>query len=126
MKMNFNFNMNRPGGLLTTISQPIITRILCLTLLTNLVGFGAACVSTLHVHALPDGRLVAHSHPMPYGEGGHKHGHSQQEYAAVQAVSKVLDTGGITSDGEPSVVVPFPILSFQSAILKRDSAMQVL
>ena len=101
--MIFNFNMAEQHKLLTTIGGSVTRRLICLILVATLIGFGGASLSTLHVHVLPDGRLVAHSHPLPDDEGGHEHGHTQQEYVAIQAAARALETGGLTSDDGPLI-----------------------
>lgn len=101
MKMIFNINRRefhwpQVGG-----SGVLIRRLICLTLVASLVGFGGATLSTLHVHIMPDGRIVAHSHPLPDGDGKHEHRHSQQECETIQCSLRALEIGGLIADSEP-------------------------
>jgi hypothetical protein len=108
MKMIFNIiKLHDSLTILTMMRGSVIRLLICLTLMVTLVGYGAASLSTLHIHVLPDGRLVVHSHPLPDDEGRHEHGHTQQEYVAIQAATRALETGGLISDDE--ALIEFPV-----------------
>lgn len=53
--------------------------------------FGCAAVVGLHLHVLPDGRVVAHSHPTESNEKrSGQHTHSGQEYTRIGEYGKLL------------------------------------
>ena len=71
--------------------------------------FVTANVTGLHLHVLPDGRVVVHSHPVDRdGEGGSRHRHTEHEYAVLSALGKPLqvhsfETGWSTVCIEPVI-----------------------
>jgi len=53
--------------------------------------FVTANVHGLHVHVLPEGREVVHSHPVDGDEeGGSRHQHTEHDYAVLSALAKPL------------------------------------
>lgn len=55
----------------------------------TLATSGAACVLGLHLHVLPDGRPVVHSHPVdPGSKEGNRHQHSAHERAIIAGLFK--------------------------------------
>lgn len=97
MKMIVNFNSSRKPLLLATLMASTMKQLVSLLLVVSLVGYGVSSLLNLHIHVLPDGTIVAHSHPIPDEEGGHKHKHSHKEFEAIKAAVNALTTGGLTS-----------------------------
>ncbi len=57
----------------------------------SIVGFIAVSVVCLHLHVLPDGRVVVHSHPVHKDdENGSKHQHTAHQYAILTALGNLL------------------------------------
>lgn len=80
----------------------IAKRLIAIFLLLSLTGFSAASLFSLHLHVLPGGRVVIHSHPLPDDNDEHSHNHSQQEYVALEAATRILEAGAlIPTDGPP-------------------------
>ena len=63
----------------------------------SLTGFSAASLLSLHLHVLPSGRVVAHSHPLPGKDSERSHDHSQQEYMALDAAARIFNSGDVFS-----------------------------
>ncbi len=80
----------------------IAKRLIAALLLLSLTGFSAASLFSLHLHVLPSGRVVVHSHPLPDDNDERSHNHSQQEYVALEAATRILEAGAFTpTDGPP-------------------------
>ncbi len=85
----------------------------------TLALFQLAYVSNLHVHVLPDGRVVVHSHPVERdSNSGSGHKHSQNEHAFLNALGKLLQAD--ISDHSPA---PVCLVSIQ---LRTDSSDQCI
>lgn len=78
----------------TASSQTLRTtvpRILAILVMSALLSSQFAVVLGLHWHALPDGTLVVHSHPVEKSrQGKGQHQHSSQEYTCLQIHGKLL------------------------------------
>lgn len=89
---------NGSKGLLETFLQiatdkkKLLTALTVLTLIFSIAGFSAVSLISLHLHFLPDGRVVAHSHS--HSDTGNRtggdHDHTQQEYTVIGAVAHFL------------------------------------
>jgi len=80
-----------------------------------ITGYGAAYLTGLHTHLLPDGRVIVHSHHTPKTEGasGH-HQHSAEEYAIFNAIGNLIKSGNITIFDIPAIyqTIPFFLTIF--------------
>ncbi|MBD3401752.1 hypothetical protein GF420_02565 [candidate division GN15 bacterium] len=73
------------------LSGPVAS--LAVLVVLALSAFQAASVLGLHVHVLPNGRVVVHSHPMDRDASGRStHQHTEHDFAVLNAVGKVLQT----------------------------------
>lgn len=69
----------------------IMIRMTAVAVVVTLALFQTAYISNLHVHVLPDGRIVAHSHPVERdSKSGSGHQHLQYEYSYLNALGKLL------------------------------------
>ena len=69
----------------------LIFRALAIIVVLSTVGFIAASVICLHLHVLPDGRVVVHNHPVHKDEeNGSKHQHTADQYAILTALGNLL------------------------------------
>jgi len=65
-----------------------------------IIGFKATSLITLHIHILPDGRVVAHSHPLPGNQDDDsKHKHTPHEYVILNAVVHSYQADDLSSFG---------------------------
>ena len=77
----------------------------------------------LHLHILPDGRVVAHSHPLtPDDRGRAKHQHLGNEYAVLNALAKLL----LTDKPEFSWSLPYFVTNTSRIDLPDDIAISRL
>lgn len=62
-----------------------------------IISFKATSLITLHSHVLPDGRIIAHSHPLP-GSSDHeeRHKHTSWEYIIFDAVGHLYQADNLT------------------------------
>jgi hypothetical protein len=76
-----------------TIVHTSLTRVVFGILLLSLLGYGYSAVATMHIHVLPDGRIVVHSHPTTNDAGGEgeSHSHSDSELSFLAQVSRLFD-----------------------------------
>jgi hypothetical protein len=104
MKMTFNFIL---VFLLkyqrVTLTIATTGRLTAIILMLSLMGFSAASLLSLHIHVLPNGRVVAHSHPHSDDDSEHQHHHTAQEFVVLQVAGRTLETGGIISVGELTI-----------------------
>ena len=70
-----------------------VKRALALLLIATLLTTGIASVVGLHLHVLPDGRLVVHSHPV--SNRSSQHHHSSHEFALLDAATHHLFYGDL-------------------------------
>ncbi|MFH1688278.1 MAG: hypothetical protein ABIE70_12255 [bacterium] len=71
----------------------ILIRVLATLVIIAIAAFNAAFYTGLHLHVLPDGRTVVHSHPVNRNEEGeNRHQHSEQEYVVLASLAKLLLT----------------------------------
>jgi len=69
----------------------ILVRAIAVFIVLAIVIFITASVLGLHLHVLPDGRVVVHSHPVDGGdEGRSRHQHTEHEYAVLSALGRPL------------------------------------
>lgn|GEM_PF-6119302 len=68
-------------------------------LILSLTGFCTASLLSLHLHILPGGRVVAHSHPLPDNGDEHSHDHTQQEYVALGKIAQILEADELSCGG---------------------------
>ncbi|MCK4605704.1 MAG: hypothetical protein KAU35_00265 [candidate division Zixibacteria bacterium] len=54
-----------------------------------MIAFIAGTLTSLHLHVLPDGRVVVHSHAQPESDSGTRHNHTDQEYKFFAALSQL-------------------------------------
>ena len=75
-----------------TIYRKLLTGLTVLVLILSIAGFSAASLVSLHIHVLPDGRVVSHSHSHSDTDDrtGRDHGHNQREYTVLSAVTHFL------------------------------------
>jgi len=69
----------------------LLFRAAAIIVVLSIGGFIAASVICLHLHVLPDGRVVVHSHPLHKDEdNGSKHQHTAHQYAILTALGNLL------------------------------------
>jgi len=68
------------------------TRLTAILVMLSVGGFSAASLVTLHYHVLADGFVTVHSHPLPDDNQRNTHKHSEQQYAELDAVNRMLET----------------------------------
>lgn len=72
-----------------------LLRLLSIFILLSLVGYSAAALTSLHVHILPDGRAVFHSHPSgnEHSENpeNKQHSHTNSEYLFINHYTSLLN-----------------------------------
>lgn len=69
----------------------VLVRAIAVFVVLAIVIFITANVLGLHLHVLPDGRVVVHSHPVDGGdEGKSRHQHTEHEYAVLSALRRPL------------------------------------
>ena len=75
-----------------TTYKKLLTGLTVFVLILSIAGFSAASLVSLHLHILPDGRVVVHSHS--HSDTGNKtgrhHNHTQREYTVLSAVNHAL------------------------------------
>jgi len=92
---------------------------LVVTLLA-LVSANAAYITGLHIHILPDGKVIVHSHPLEKNRTpGNQHRHSSIDLAVLTSSGKLLLTT------EPATVDTTPLLSPVRAEHQTDSRVQI-
>jgi mannose/fructose/N-acetylgalactosamine-specific phosphotransferase system component IID len=71
------------------------TKAVSLSILISLIGFMVSVTVSLHIHVLPDGRIIAHSHTTERtdsgGSGGNNHSHTGKEFTLVHSLTNILD-----------------------------------
>ena len=76
---------------LGSLSQSKLARAITVAVVLAIASFSAASVLSLHLHILPDGRAVVHSHPIKKDRSeGARHHHSDHDYAIISVLAKVL------------------------------------
>ena len=70
----------------------IIFRALALIVLGSMIILSVAYFQGLHIHRLPDGRVIIHSHAIPESDGNksNSHNHSDREYAGYGIQASIL------------------------------------
>ena len=69
----------------------VLIRAMAILVILAVAIFDTAYVLGLHIHVLPDGRVVTHSHPIDRSEeSGSQHQHSDYEYAVLTASGRVI------------------------------------
>jgi hypothetical protein len=64
-------------------------------LVFSIIGYIFSTVATMHIHELPDGRFIVHSHPYdPDTEDGgkSKHTHTRKEYTIIGILNYLVIT----------------------------------
>ena len=84
-----------------------LKRALALLLIVAMLTVGIASVVGLHLHVLPDGRLVVHSHPV--SNRSSQHHHSSHEFALLDAAAHIFqgDLPSVAAD-----LLPEPVLLY--------------
>jgi len=83
-------NVNLPHSSLTSL---LAFRAATLVVTLSIASFNIACAIGLHLHMLPNGRVVVHSHPVQKDkDGATGHQHSSDESAVLNACSKLLQS----------------------------------
>lgn len=69
-----------------------LIKIIAIIGLLSFALFMAFSVAKLHIHTLPNGRIIAHSHPFDSddGDGRQSHRHSAREFAQINTINKTL------------------------------------
>ena len=89
------------------LTRKIVTVILIVAI-TNICYFP---FSNLHLHILPDGRTIVHSHSLPENNSDNNHDHSQQDITFYKAFSRIFEVGNnIDSYFEPFILFVLGIL----------------
>jgi hypothetical protein len=52
--------------------------------------FIAVVPMSMHLHELPDGRMIVHSHAVPESDSGGNHTHSDQDYQVIGAIGNSI------------------------------------
>ena len=74
-----------------SLSQSRSAKIIAVAVVLAIASFSVASVLSLHLHILPDGRAVVHSHPFKKDRGeGARHHHTDHDYAVISVLAKVL------------------------------------
>lgn len=69
-----------------------LARAMAVLVILSVAIFDTAYVLGLHLHVLPDGRVVAHSHPVDRSEeSGSQHQHTKQDYAVLSVFGRLLE-----------------------------------
>ena len=69
------------------LAVSLMPRLVAVLVIISLATFRTAIFLTLHVHVLPDGRVVVHSHPVDKEEEQKSHHeHTDSEYALLTAL----------------------------------------
>ena len=89
------------------LTRKIVTVILIVAI-ANICYFP---FSNLHLHILPDGRIIVHSHSLPENNSDNNHDHSQQEIIFHKAFSRIFEVdNNIDSYFEPFILFVLGIL----------------
>ncbi len=66
-----------------------------LVIILALTGFIGASIISMHIHILPDGRVIVHSHATESSSSGESnggsHSHTGKEYMLIHSVSRIFD-----------------------------------
>ena len=69
----------------------LLFRSTVIILIFSIAGFITVSVISIHLHVLPDGRIVAHSHQTDRGEeNDSKHEHTPNQYAILTALGNLF------------------------------------
>ena len=76
----------------SSISEPfsIGLKAIALFVLCALGVFIAVIPLSMHLHELPDGRMIVHSHAVPESDSGGNHTHSDQDYQFIGAIGNSI------------------------------------
>ena len=76
----------------SNISEPfsIGLKAIALFVLCALGVFIAVIPLSMHLHELPDGRMIVHSHAVPDTDSGGHHTHSDQDYQVIGAIGNSI------------------------------------
>lgn len=122
MKMKINFigrSIPRSGY----ISKPdsLWRSIGAVVLLFAISGLSIAATANLHLHVLPDGRIVVHSHPGSGERNSGRHDHSSSDYLAWGAFAKILQVD-LISPLEFTGYVTSPVWWLEPAAISGPSS----
>jgi len=85
----------------------LLARITAAAVLLSLSAFQFTYLANLHLHILPDGRVVTHSHPTTHDDNDNgAHHHSQYEYAFLNAMGKILQVNTCEADCATEFIDP--------------------
>ncbi|MEA1981828.1 MAG: hypothetical protein U9N54_12790 [candidate division Zixibacteria bacterium] len=99
-----------------SFSGYILTRkIVTVTLIVTIINICYFSFLNLHLHILPDGRTIVHSHSLPDNNSDNNHDnnhdHSQQEITFYKAFSRIFEVdNNIDSYFEPFILFVLGIL----------------
>ena len=97
-------------------SHENLLRLLSVIILLSLIGFIIATLISLHIHILPDGRAIVHSHP-----SGNEHSENSQNKQHSHTNSDYLFINHYTSLLNNAIIIVFIFLFFY-AIVKSFSS----
>ena len=92
----------------------VLVRAIAVFVVLAIVIFITANVLGLHLHVLPDGRVVVHSHPVDGGdEGKSQHQHTEHEYAVLSALGGPLQVHSLEAGWSMVCIEPVsPLIEF--------------
>ena len=70
--------------------------------------FMAATLLSMHVHVLPDGRMITHSHAVPESGSEGSHTHTDQDYQFIGAINQTISKVTLTYDIALEVFSGYP------------------
>ena len=104
-------------------ASSLLFRTAVIIVVLSITGFIAASVICLHLHILPDGRVVVHSHPVHKDEeNGSRHQHTADQYAILTALGNLLQGYDFPIFWTPVSITP----AFSWIYLYRDNAVSYL
>ena len=56
----------------------------------------AAALLSMHLHVLPDGRMIVHSHAVPESDSEGSHTHTDQDYQFIGAINQTISKVTLT------------------------------
>nr|MBN2277282.1 hypothetical protein [candidate division Zixibacteria bacterium] len=69
----------------------IFRKMTAVALLIAITGLCYLPFSNLHLHTLPDGRIIVHSHAYPDHNSNGRHNHSHQEFTLYQTLAHIYE-----------------------------------
>lgn len=85
----------------------LLVRAVAVLAIFAVATFNTAYVSSFHLHVLPNGRVVVHSHPVDGDEeNGSRHQHTGHEYVILSALGSLLQVDHVAIDWSPVYIEP--------------------